>query len=158
MSHRFGCWIETGLQSQPFHQNGFDEKWPSFSPDGRYLAYSSDPSGRFEIYVSPYPGPGGVTQVSAEGGTNPLWSRDGRELFYQNGTKMMAVKVATQPSLSVGCRSGTLSRRFWLRRSWTVWPRVRRHAGWEAVRNACARGAGGSAAADSRRRPFPGRT
>jgi len=89
-------------EPQPFHQNGFDEKWPSFSPDGRYLAYSSDQSGRFEIYISSYPGPGAVTQVSAEGGTNPLWSRDGRELFYQNGTKMMAAKVATQPSLSVG--------------------------------------------------------
>jgi eukaryotic-like serine/threonine-protein kinase len=89
-------------EPQPFHQNGFDEKSASFSPDGRYLAYSSDQSGRFEIYITAYPGPGAVTQVSPDGGTNPLWSRDGRELFYQNKMKMMAVKVATQPGLSVG--------------------------------------------------------
>ncbi len=85
-----------------FHQNSFNEAWPSFSPDGRYLAYSSDESGRSEIYISPFPGPGAVTQVSAEGGINPLWSRDGGELFYENGPKMMVVKVATQPRLSVG--------------------------------------------------------
>ena len=89
-------------EPQPFHQNGFDEKAASFSPDGHYLAYASDQSGRFEIYVTPYPGPGAVTQVSPDGGTNPLWSRDGRELFYQNKMKMMAVKIATQPGLSIG--------------------------------------------------------
>jgi eukaryotic-like serine/threonine-protein kinase len=89
-------------EPHPFHQNAFNEAWPSFSPDGRYLAYSSDQSGRSEIYISPFPGPGAVTQVSAEGGADPLWSRDGRELFYENGTNMMAVKVATQPSLSIG--------------------------------------------------------
>ena len=93
---------DEAAEPRPFHQNGFNERWASFSPDGRYLAYSSDQSGRFEIYISAYPGPGAVTQVSAEGGTNPLWSRDGRELFYQNEKKMMGVKVSTQPSVSVG--------------------------------------------------------
>jgi Tol biopolymer transport system component len=89
-------------EPQPFRKNGFNEAWPSFSPDGHYLAYASDQSGRSEIYISPFPGPGAVTQVSAGGGTNPLWSRDGRELFYENQFKMMSVKIATEPSLSVG--------------------------------------------------------
>ena len=86
----------------PFHENNFDEEWGSFSPGGDYFAYDSDQSGRFEVYVSPFPGPGAVTQVSAGGGLNPLWSRDGRELFYQAGTKMMSVKLITQPHLAIG--------------------------------------------------------
>ncbi|HEV2423895.1 MAG TPA: protein kinase [Terriglobia bacterium] len=93
---------DQGAEPQPFRQNGFNETWPSFSPDGHYLAFASDQSGRSEIDISPFPGPGAVTQVSAGGGTNPLWSRDGRELFYENQSQMMSVKIATEPSLSVG--------------------------------------------------------
>jgi serine/threonine-protein kinase len=75
---------------------------PKFSPDGRWLAYSSDESGRFEVYVQTYPGPGGKRQVSADGGTEPVWNPKGRELFYRHGDQMMAVDVATQPSFSAG--------------------------------------------------------
>jgi hypothetical protein len=63
------------------------------SPDGRAMAYSSAISGRQEIYVMPFPGPGGSQQVSVDGGFEPLWSRDGRALFFQNGDSLMEVEV-----------------------------------------------------------------
>ncbi|MGH9867970.1 MAG: protein kinase domain-containing protein [Candidatus Polarisedimenticolia bacterium] len=55
---------------------------PMFSPDGRWLAYNSDESGAGEVYVRPFPGPGGQYQISAAGGSRPLWSHDGRQLFF----------------------------------------------------------------------------
>ncbi|MCX6602345.1 MAG: hypothetical protein NTV52_01980, partial [Acidobacteria bacterium] len=61
----------------------FLEVYPEFSPDGRWLAYASNESGTQELYVRPYPGPGGRWQVSTEGGRFPQWSKDGRELFFQ---------------------------------------------------------------------------
>ena len=73
-----------------------------FSPDGRWLAYVSDESGRYEVYVQPYPGPGGKWQISTGGGKEPLWARDGRELFYRNGEQMMAVEITTEPTFSAG--------------------------------------------------------
>ncbi len=89
-------------KAQPFLRTPFNEGAPQFSPDGRWLAYISDESGRFEIYVQPYPGPGGKWQISTEGGTEPVWNRNGRELFYRSGDKMMAVDITTQPSFSAG--------------------------------------------------------
>ena len=73
---------------------------PIFSPDGRWIAYTSSDSGRSDVFVSAYPGPGATVQVSSEGGTMPRWRRDGPELFYRNGGKMMAVKVETRPTFS----------------------------------------------------------
>ena len=61
----------------------FLEFFPAFSPDGRWLAYRSNESGTFEVYVRPFPGPGGRWQVSTGGGGFPLWSRDGRELLFR---------------------------------------------------------------------------
>jgi hypothetical protein len=89
-------------KAQPFLQTPSNEASPSFSPDGRWLAYVSDESGRYEIYVQPYPGPGGKWQISTEGGTEPAWNHNGREMFYRSGDKMMAVDIATQPSFTVG--------------------------------------------------------
>jgi serine/threonine-protein kinase len=89
-------------KAQPFLQTPSNESAPRFSPDGRWLAYVSDESGRYEIYVQPYPGPGGKWQVSTEGGTEPVWNRNGRELFYRSGDKMMAVDIATQPGFAAG--------------------------------------------------------
>ena len=66
-----------------FVDTPFNESDPSFSPNGHFLAYMSDESGRHEIYVQPYPGPGAKTQVSTEGGQFPLWNPAGREIFYQ---------------------------------------------------------------------------
>jgi serine/threonine protein kinase/Tol biopolymer transport system component len=86
-------------KAQPFLQTRFNEIAPRFSPDGRWLAYASDESGRYEIYVQPYPGPGGKWQISTEGGTEPVWARSG-ELFYRNGDKMMAVGTNTKSNFS----------------------------------------------------------
>jgi serine/threonine-protein kinase len=61
----------------------FSELYPAFSPDGRWLAYESNETGTPEVYVRPFPGPGGRWQVSTEGGLLPLWSREGRELLFQ---------------------------------------------------------------------------
>ena len=70
----------------------FIEVHPAFSPDGRWLAYSSNESGTQEVYVRPFPGPGGRWQVSTGGGRLPLWSRDGRELLFQTlDRRVMAV-------------------------------------------------------------------
>jgi serine/threonine-protein kinase len=89
-------------KAQPFLQTPYNESVPMFSPDGRWLAYVSNESGRWEIYMQPYPGSSGKWQISTEGGTEPVWNRNGRELFYRNGDKMMAVDIATQPSFTVG--------------------------------------------------------
>jgi serine/threonine protein kinase/Tol biopolymer transport system component len=89
-------------KAQPFLRTPSGETTPRFSPDGRWLAYVSDESGRFEIYVQPYPGPGGKWQISTEGGREPAWNGNGRELFYRSGDKMMAVDITTQPGFSAG--------------------------------------------------------
>jgi len=89
-------------KAQPFLRTPFTDSVPQFSPDGRWLAYVSNESGRFEIYVQPYPGTGGKRQISTEGGTEPVWNRNGRELFYRSGDRMMAVEIATQPGFDVG--------------------------------------------------------
>ena len=73
----------------------------SFPPTG-LLAYVSDESGRREIYVRPYPSAAGKWQISTEGGAEPVWNPKGRELFYRDGDKMMAVEIATQPAVSGG--------------------------------------------------------
>jgi Tol biopolymer transport system component len=70
-----------------------------FSPDGRWLAYVSDESGQFEVYLRPFPGPGRRSPVSTQGGTHPRWNPNGKELFYRNGAKMMAVEITTVPTL-----------------------------------------------------------
>jgi serine/threonine-protein kinase len=69
-----------------------------FSPDGRWLAYCSNESGRPEVYVQAYPGPGPKIQVSNEGGTDPVWKRSGGELYYRNGDSMMSVDVSLSPA------------------------------------------------------------
>jgi serine/threonine protein kinase/Tol biopolymer transport system component len=89
-------------KAQPFLRTPFTEGAARFSPDGRWLAYISDESGRYEIYMQPYPGPGGKWQISTEGGTEPVWNPNGRELFYRSGDKMMAVDIATQPGFTAG--------------------------------------------------------
>jgi eukaryotic-like serine/threonine-protein kinase len=89
-------------KTEPFLRTPFNEGAPVFSPDGHWVAYMSDESGRFEIYVQPFPGPGGKWQISTDGGSEPAWNRNGRELFYRNGKKMMAVDVTTQPTFSAG--------------------------------------------------------
>ena len=71
----------------------FNENTPRFSPDGRWLAYMSDESGRLEIYAQAFPGPGEKYTLSTQGGKEPVWSRDGREIFYRDGDRMMVVPL-----------------------------------------------------------------
>jgi Tol biopolymer transport system component len=83
-------------------QGRFNEANPAFSPDGKWIAYDSDESGRSEVYVSAYTSPGRVQKVSTGGGRWPRWSRDGKELFYVSGQTMVAVSIETGPALRVG--------------------------------------------------------
>jgi dipeptidyl aminopeptidase/acylaminoacyl peptidase len=75
-------------------QTPFNEWRAIFSPDGQYVAYQSDESGRNEVYVRPAVGGGGKWQISTGGGTNARWSRDGREIFYAQGESLMAAPVS----------------------------------------------------------------
>jgi Tol biopolymer transport system component len=76
---------------------------PQISPDSRYMAYQSDESGKAQIYVRTFPEvTKGRWQVSSDGGGSPLWSPDGRELFYRNGNATMAVEVETDPTFKHG--------------------------------------------------------
>jgi serine/threonine-protein kinase len=90
--------LKDGRRPRPLLQTAFNENNPVFAPDGRWIAYESDESGRYEIYVQPFPGQGGKILVSTEGGIQPVWSTDGHELFYRNGDKMMAVPITLQPN------------------------------------------------------------
>jgi len=92
----------------------FDERNPSISPDGHWLAYQCDESGRPEIYVQSLPDMSGKWQVTNEGGFEPLWSPDGRELFYRLGNKMMAVSVETDPAFAPGNPKLLFERQYYL--------------------------------------------
>jgi hypothetical protein len=92
-----------GGEPAPFRNSSSSEWGAAFSPDGRWIAYASDESGRFEVYIEPAPGqPGTRQRVSSDGGEEPRWPRNAGELFYRSGRKWMVVPLSTQPSLSVG--------------------------------------------------------
>ncbi len=87
---------------EPFLQTDFNEYGPMFSPNGLWIAYSSDESGRREVYVRPFPSAEGKRQVSTGGGDWPKWHPNGKELFYLNGDKMIVVDVETEGELTLG--------------------------------------------------------
>ncbi len=88
---------------EPYLASSFDERYPEFSPDGRWVAYASTESGKLEIYVRPFPASGGKWQISDGGGAWPLWTKEGRELIYRTNTGIMAVTVdGSGQSFSVG--------------------------------------------------------
>jgi serine/threonine-protein kinase len=82
----------------------FSEYAPKVSADGRWVAYESSESGSAQVVVRPFPGPGAQFPVSVGGGTTPVWSRDGRRIFYANGNKLLVASVATNPTFSVSAR------------------------------------------------------
>jgi Tol biopolymer transport system component len=87
----------------PYLRGPFQKKQAQFSPDGRFVAYASNESGKFEIYVQPFPNATeGKWSISSEGGVEPRWSKNGSELFYFSGSRLMAVDIKTAPTLSVG--------------------------------------------------------
>ena len=94
--------LDSDAEPVPFQQTEADETLPAFSPDGRWIAYQSDISGRYEVYLMAFPGRGGRYQVSAEGGTNPRWNPNGAELFYRHEGRVMAVDVATTREPQLG--------------------------------------------------------
>jgi Tol biopolymer transport system component len=80
----------------PLLHTAFSETTPALSPDGHWLVYGSDESGREEIYVRPFPDvEGGRWQISTEGGSQPLWAHNGRELFYRDGESLLSVPIET---------------------------------------------------------------
>jgi Tol biopolymer transport system component len=84
----------TGLRAEKpevFLATSSDERHSSFSPDGRWLAYASDESGRFQVYVRAFPDKGGKWQISNSGGAYPVWSRNGRELFFRTDDNRIMV-------------------------------------------------------------------
>lgn len=96
-------WVfAVGEEPAPFLVTSAEERAPRFSPDGRFIVYMSDEAGRNEIYARPFPGPGGKWNISADGGTEPIWSRDGKEIFYRSGRELMVVDVEATHSLVVG--------------------------------------------------------
>jgi serine/threonine-protein kinase len=86
---------------RPLVQTKFQEGSAKFSPDGMWVAYCSNESGRPEVYVTQRDGQGSRFQVSTEGGTDPVWRRNGGEMYYRNGDRMMIVSVSTQPNLKL---------------------------------------------------------
>jgi serine/threonine-protein kinase len=87
----------------PLVTTRFDELMPRLSPDGRWLAYQSNESGQYEIYVRPFPQGGGRITISNGGGTEPLWSRDGR-LFYRHGRELVAATYSTIRAFAITAR------------------------------------------------------
>ena len=83
---------------QPFLHSAANETFPAFSPDGRWLAYESDASGRKEVYITPFPTGGAQYQVSTVGGERAVWRHDGKEIYYREGLRMMAVQLNTTAS------------------------------------------------------------
>jgi eukaryotic-like serine/threonine-protein kinase len=96
--------LDAGHEQHPFLVTPFNERSPRFSPDGHWLAYESDETGRSEVYVQPFPGPGRKTRISTDGGGLPVWARDGRELFYRgaDGASVFGVTIVSSPGLSPG--------------------------------------------------------
>ena len=95
--------LEDEQTAAPLIEGEFRSSNAVISPDGQWLAYTSNQSGRSEVYVQPYPGPGPTVPVSIGGAGAAAWSADGSELFYRSGIRMMAADVVTEgDELSVG--------------------------------------------------------
>jgi len=107
MLHRDGVQAPETLVVTPFNESS-----SAFSVDGRWLAYESDASGRYEVYVQPFPGPGRRSPVSVNGGYEPVWSPDGKELFYHTSDSMMVVKIETDPVFKSSVPSALFAWRF----------------------------------------------
>jgi len=93
--------VRSGRVTQ-FLNSKYAEWYPEFSPDGRWMAYTSDESNRHEVYIRPFPGPGMKQQVSSEGGSEPLWARNGKQLFYRRQDQVWVVDVRIEGGLTTG--------------------------------------------------------
>ncbi len=98
-------WLASpGEKGQPrqWQETPYAESAATFSPNGQWMAYVSDESGRKEVYVRPFSGTGGRIKVSSEGGVEPVWTRGGRELLYRNGNDFLSSEIRSEPGLSAG--------------------------------------------------------
>ena len=94
--------LEGDTTVTPFHASQFSESAMRVSPDGRWMAYASNQSGTWQVYAQPTRDPGGSrVQISADGGDTPVWTRDGRRIFYTSGQKILVASLATGASLTV---------------------------------------------------------
>jgi hypothetical protein len=94
--------------ASPLVVTPYQDTAAAVSPDSRWVAYMSDESGRNEVYAVPLSGQGDRVVVSTDGGTGPVWSRDGKELFYRNGDDLVSVAVLSTTPLQLGARHRVL--------------------------------------------------
>ena len=87
--------------AKPFLTTSFQETAARLSPDGKCIAYNSDETGKIEVYVQSFPAPGSRTLVSADGGRDPVWRNDGRELYYWQSNRLIAATLTTAGSVAV---------------------------------------------------------
>jgi len=97
--------LEGDKKLTPFIQSPANEAGAVLSPNGKWLAYTSDESGRFEVYVTAFPGPGGKWQVSNGGGGSPFWTADGKQIYYAVGDKVMVVPIQNVETFEFGTPS-----------------------------------------------------
>ncbi len=93
--------LDGSAKVDPVSVNRFREYAADFSPDGNRIVFTSNRSGSDEIYVKPYPSQGGLIPITTQGGTRPLWSPEGKEIFYRNGRKLIAAEFPMQADLRV---------------------------------------------------------
>jgi dipeptidyl aminopeptidase/acylaminoacyl peptidase len=93
---------DDGRHVTPFRATSADEIYAAFSPDGRWVAYTSNEAGRDEIYLEPFPTTGARWQISSDGGSHPAWSPGGREIVFLNGDGLMAAALDVTPAVRVG--------------------------------------------------------
>jgi len=113
-------------KNEPFLENRFVKVGAQVSPDGRWIAYGSNESGRMEVYVYGFAGQGGRVQISTEGGSEPRWAPDGRTLYYRDADRMLAVPVSTSAAFSAGAPrmlfEGSYTRMGWQQANYDVAP------------------------------------
>ncbi|HUQ94502.1 MAG TPA: hypothetical protein VM120_22660, partial [Bryobacteraceae bacterium] len=107
--------LERERKPHKFLATKAEERQSIFSPDNHWVAYASDESGRYQIYVRPFPGPGGQWQVSTSGGVQPRWRADGKELYYiAPDARLMAISVTTKgASFELGTSAALFQTRIW---------------------------------------------
>jgi Tol biopolymer transport system component len=111
--------LKAGENQKPesFLSTKFNERGAQFSPNGKWIAFTSNRSGQDEVYVLPYPGPGELKQISTDGGKEPVWASGEDELFYRNRDQMMAVPIQMSPVFQAGTPQllfkGSFSYGFW---------------------------------------------
>lgn len=106
--------LEGDGKPYPFVASRFGDIHPTFSPDGRWLAYASNDSGNWQVMVRPFPGPGGIIQVSLESSWEPIWSRDGKQIYFRStdGDRIFGADFSASPAVIIGKPTLVLAGKF----------------------------------------------